>query len=98
MLFARRIKIISFHIAILNRHTLITKSLIRYAQKNGVTAAAIRYRTYRQYVYRWMKRYDGTLQSLDHRPHNHPNKYTKFPMRPLNWRSPKQVLSTFPDV
>ena len=54
------------------------QSLIRYAQKNGVTAAAIRYRTYRQYIYRWMKRYDGTLQSLEdrtHRPHSHPNRH-----------------------
>ena len=54
------------------------QSLIHYAQKNGVTAAAIRYRTYRQYIYRWMKRYDGTLQSLEdhsHRPSHHPNQH-----------------------
>ena len=54
------------------------QSLIHYAQKNGVTAAAIRYRTNRQYIYRWMKRYDGTLQSLEdrsHRPHSHPNQH-----------------------
>ena len=54
------------------------QSLIHYAQKNGVTAAAIRYRTYRQYIYRWMKRYDGTLQSLEdrsHRPHSHPKQH-----------------------
>ena len=25
-------------------------------------------------------------------------KYNDFPMRPLNWRSPKQVLSAFPDL
>ena len=57
---------------------LYRQSLIRYAQKNGVTAAAIRYRTYRQYIYRWMKRYDGTLQSLEdrsHRPHSHPKQH-----------------------
>ena len=54
------------------------QSLILYAQKHGVTAAAIRYRTYRQYIYRWMKRYDGTLQSLEdrsHRPHSHANQH-----------------------
>ena len=54
------------------------QSLICYAQKHGVTAAAIRYRTYRQYIYRWIKRYDGTLQSLEdrsHRPHSHPNQH-----------------------
>ena len=54
------------------------QSFIHYAQKNGVTEAAIRYRTNRQYIYRWRKRYDGTLQSLEdrsHRPHHHPNQH-----------------------
>ena len=54
------------------------QSLIHYAEKHGVTKAAIRYHTYRQYIYRWKKRYDGTLQSLEdrsHRPHNHPNQH-----------------------
>ncbi len=49
-----------------------------YAQKHGVTKAAIRYKTNRQYVYRWNKRYDGTLKSLEdrsHRPHSHPNQH-----------------------
>lgn len=55
------------------------QSLIQYAKKYGVTKAAIRYRTNRQYIYRWMKRYDGTLASLEdrsHRPHSHPNQHT----------------------
>ncbi len=50
--------------------------LILYARKHGVTKAAIRYRTKRHYIYRWIKRYDGALQSLEdrsHRPHSHPN-------------------------
>ena len=51
---------------------------ILYAKKHGVTKAAIRYRTNRQYIYRWLKRYDGTLKSLadrSHRPHQHPNQH-----------------------
>ena len=55
------------------------QSLILYARKHGVTKAAVRYRTNRQYIYRWMKRYDGTLQSLadrSHRPHSHPHQHT----------------------
>ena len=39
----------------------------------------MRYHTNRQYIYRWMKRYDGTLHSLEnrsHRPHRHPNQHT----------------------
>lgn len=54
------------------------QALILYAQKHGVTKAAIRYHTNRQYVYRWRKRYDGTLASLEdrsHRPHYHPNQH-----------------------
>ena len=56
------------------------QALILYAGKHGVTEAAKRYRTNRQYVYRWMKRYDGTLQSLadrSHRPHHHPKQHTE---------------------
>ncbi len=48
------------------------QALINYSYKYG---AAIHYKTNRQYVYRWRKRYDGTLQSLadkSHRPHHHP--------------------------
>ena len=58
---------------------LFRQALIFYAQKKGVTKAAIRYRTNRQYVYRWLKRYDGTLESLadrSRRPHSHPNQHT----------------------
>lgn len=57
---------------------LYRQSLISYAAKHGVTKAAIRYHTNRQYIYRWRKRYDGTLQSLadrSHRPHHHPNQH-----------------------
>ena len=56
------------------------QALIEYSLKYGVTKAAIRYKTNRQYIYRWRKRYDGTLQSLadlSHRPHSHPNQHTR---------------------
>lgn len=55
------------------------QSLIKYAIKYGVTKAAARYATNRQYVYRWMKRYDGSLESLrdsSRRPHHHPNEHS----------------------
>ena len=77
------------------------QSLIQYAQKNGVTAAAIRYRTYRQYIYRWMKRYDGTLQSLEdrsHRPHSHPNQHRPEEIKLINdmrRRNPNAGLVVF---
>ena len=54
------------------------QALILYTEKHGVTKAAVRYRTNRQYIYRWKNRYDGTLQSLadrSHRPMHHPNEH-----------------------
>ena len=56
------------------------QSLIKYSEKHGVTKAAIKYNVNRQYIYRWKKRYDGTLQSLSdrsHRPNHHPNEHTE---------------------
>lgn len=56
------------------------KTLILCAKKHGLIKAAIRYRTNRQYICRWMNRYDGTLQSLadrSHRPHFHPDQHTE---------------------
>lgn len=54
------------------------KSLLKYADRYGVTKAAIRYKVNRQYVYRWKARYDGTWDSLkdkSHRPFSHPNQH-----------------------
>ena len=54
------------------------QSILRYAAKHGVTKAAIKYKTNRQYIYRWRKRYDGTLQSLreqSRKPRSHPNQH-----------------------
>lgn len=59
-------------------------SLIKYADKYGVTKAAIKYHTNRQYVYRWKNRYDGTWDSLrnrSRRPHHHPNQHTEEEIR-----------------
>lgn len=38
--------------------------LCEYAKKNRVTKAAKRYHTNRQFVYRQLKKYDGTVRSL----------------------------------
>ncbi len=77
------------------------QALLKYAEKYGVTKAAIRYRTNRQYVYRWRKRYDGTLQSLEdrsHRPHSHPNQHTQEEIKLINdmrRRNPNAGLVVF---
>ena len=54
-------------------------SLIKYAEKHGVTKAALKYKTNRKYIYRWKNRYDGSWDSLrnrSRRPHSHPNQHT----------------------
>ena len=54
-------------------------SLINYANKYGVSKAAVKYKTNRQYIYRWKRRYDGSIESLrdrSRRPHHHPNQHT----------------------
>ena len=77
------------------------QSLIRYAEKYGVTKAAIRYRTNRQYIYRWKKRYDGTVRSLadgSHRPHSHPRQHTEAEIklvRDMRRRNPHAGLVVF---
>ncbi len=54
--------------------------LCEYALKHGVTKAARRYQTNRQFVYRQLARYDGTPRSLalrSRRPHSHPKQHTE---------------------
>ena len=48
--------------------------------EKSVTAAAIRYKVSRKTVYKWKKRYDGTLESLKDRsraPHRIARKQTE---------------------
>ena len=67
----------------MNTVTQITRrrqAIVLWAEDHGVTSAARRYNVSREYVYRWQKRYDGTLESLkdrSHRPHHHPNQHTE---------------------
>ena len=59
---------------------IFRQSLLKYSEKFGVTKAAIKYKTNRQYIYRWLKRWDGTPESLkdkSRRPHRHPNQHTE---------------------
>jgi len=54
--------------------------LCEYVIKHGVTRAAKRYHTDRQFVYRQLEKYNGDVRSLalkSRRPHNSPNAHTK---------------------
>ena len=80
---------------------LFKQAVITYSYKYGVTKAAIRYKTSRQNIYRWRKRYDGTLQSLadrSHRPHRHPNQHTPEELKligDMRRRNPNAGLVVF---
>ena len=77
------------------------QSLLKFADKNGVTKAAIRYNVSRQYIYRWRRRYDGTLQSLadkSHRPNHHPSQHPDAEIkliRDMRRRNPNAGLVVF---
>ena len=55
-------------------------SLMKYAEKYGVSRVSRKYDKSRSYIYFWRKRFDGTIESLacrSRRPHNHPNQHTE---------------------
>lgn len=66
--------------------TIITEEMryrqrmCEYAIRHGVTKAARRYHTNRQFVYRQLEKYDGNVRSLalkSRKPHSHPNAHTQ---------------------
>ena len=55
------------------------QSLMKYAEKYGVSRASRKYNKNRSYIYFWKARWDGTVESLacqSRRPHSHPNQHT----------------------
>jgi len=63
------------------------KRMCEYALKYGVTNAARKYHTNRQFIYRQLNKYDGTLRSLalkSRRPKSHPNAHLKEELELLN--------------
>ena len=78
-------------------------SAIKHAEKKGVSMTALKYGVSRQSIYRWRKRYDGTLESLmnkSRRPYSHPRQHTPEELKlilDMRRRNPKEglELSTF---
>jgi len=70
-------------------------SLMNFAQKYGVSRASRKYNKTRSYIYFWLKRYDGTIESLacrSRRPHSHPNQHTAAELkmiRDMHRRNPR---------
>ena len=70
-------------------------SLMKYAEKYGVSRASRKYNKGRSYIYFWKARYDGTIESLAYqlrRPHSHPNQHTEQELKliqDMHRRNPK---------
>ena len=60
------------------------QSLMKYAEKYGVSRASRKYNKNRAYIYFWKVRWDGTAASLacqSRRPHSHPNQRTEVELK-----------------
>lgn len=76
-------------------------SALRHAEKHGVKFTALKYGVSRQSIYRWRKRYDGTLESLSNRsrrPRFHPKQHTEHEIKlilNMRRRNPREGLVVF---
>ena len=60
------------------------QSLMKYAEKYGVSRASRKYNKSRSYIYFWKARWDGSVKSLacqSRRPHGHPNQHTEAELK-----------------
>ena len=77
------------------------QSLMKYAEKYGVSRASRKYNKSRSYIYFWKARWDGSVASLacqSRRPHSHPNQHTEAELkliRDMRRRNPNAGLVVF---
>ena len=75
------------------------QSLLKYAEKYGVTKAAIKYNVNRQYIYRWKRRYAShkfySFEDFKNQLAVRCRNYNRFPIRPLGWLSPIEYLAKY---
>ena len=60
------------------------QSLMKYAQKYGVSRASWKYNKSRSNIYFWKARWDGSVASLacqSRRPHSYPNQHTEAELK-----------------
>ena len=69
------------------------QSLMKYAEKYGVSRASRKYNKSRSYIYFWRARWNGTPESLaccSRQPHSHPNQHTEAEMKLIPGHAPPQ--------
>ena len=81
---------------IITQNAYHRQRMIKYGKNHSITETAIRYKVSRKTVYKWLARYDGTIDSLrdrSHRPHNSPNAHSeaekamiKNALKKVGWR------------
>ena len=77
------------------------QSLMKYAAAHGVNKASRKYNRARSYIYFWLKRWDGSVESLrpqSRRPHHHPNEHTPEELKlihDMRRRNPKLGMVEF---
>ena len=77
------------------------QSLMKYAVAHGVSKASRKYNRARSYIYFWLGRWDGSIESLrpqSRRPHHHPNEHTPEELkliRDMRRRNPKLGMVEF---
>lgn len=87
--------------AIITQDLIFKQSVIKSSLRNGVSYAARTYKTTRQWIYYWLRRYDGTIESLrekSRRPHSHPNQHTEAEIKlikDMRRRNPDDGLTIF---
>lgn len=75
-----------------NNHTTeahFRQRMLEYGRKHSATKTAIRYHVSRKTYYKWLKRWDGTWQSLmdrSRRPKHSPRKYSEAVIRKIRRR------------
>lgn len=77
---------------ILSQQKYQRQRMIKYAANHSITETAIRYKVSRKTVHKWVKRYDGTIDSLvdhSHKPHNSPQKHTDKEIKQIKKRLKK---------
>ena len=77
------------------------QSLMKYATAHGVSKASRKYNRARSYIYFWLKRWDGSVESLrpeSRRPHFHPSQHTQAELKlihDMRRRNPKLGMVEF---
>ena len=78
--------------SILSQQKFQRQRMVNYAKNHSVSDTAIRYGVSRKTAHKWIKRYDGTTDSLmdrSHRPHHSPRKHTESEIRKIRKRLKK---------